>query len=273
MRARYLRLAQLPLAPSLSRGALALAFVLVSAAPALAEEGVFTGALGGGAAVTLSDSPSAQGLVSLSGRYGISDRLNLEVPLDLALGAGPPEVLLGVGFGGVAWQTNHWRFSAGGGLAGDYSVAHHGPWSWGPYVQASLRWLAFWGVGFSLDSARLRSVGARRLLPGGCFGAFPLERGRAADAVGVPGAAEPGGPLATLDLGQSFGDRERPWLWPSSSRGCTTSPCRSGWAASSCAGATCGPWRGRVRTRTPSPASLPPTASGASPRCSGSPAA
>lgn len=128
-----------------------MATVLAFASPALAEEGVFTGALGGGAAVTLDGSPAVQGLVSLSGRYGISDRLNLEVPLDLALGAGPPEVLLGVGFGDVAWQTNHWRLSTGGGLAGDYSVAHHGPWSWGPYAQASLRWLAFWGVGFSLD--------------------------------------------------------------------------------------------------------------------------
>jgi hypothetical protein len=150
-----------------SIAALALATLLLAllSAPALAEEGVFTGALGGGVAATFSNPYEVQGLVSFSGRYGLSNRLNLELPLDLALGSGPADLLVGLGLAGVWWQDNHWRFSSGGGLVADYSLATHVPWSWGPYAQTSLRWLAFWGVGFSLDVRAYLPVAVGELTP------------------------------------------------------------------------------------------------------------
>lgn len=147
------------------RLALASLLLVCGSATALAEDGVFTTALGGGAAFTLADQPGVQGLVSLSGRYGLSDRLNLELPVDVALGGAPPALLVGIGLEGVWWQTNHWRFSSGGGLAADYSLTDHVPWTWGPFGQISLRWLAFWGIGFSFDLRVLVPVAQGEVSP------------------------------------------------------------------------------------------------------------
>ncbi len=139
--------------------------VALGSGTAIAEDGVFTTSLGGGAAFTLSDSQSVQGDISLSGRYGLSDQLNLEIPVDIALGGAPVALLVGLGLEGVWWQNNHWRFSSGGGLSWDYSLTAHLPWAWGPYAQTSLRWLAFWGVGFSLDLRAILPVAQGEVSP------------------------------------------------------------------------------------------------------------
>lgn len=139
--------------------------MVLGSTPALAEEGVFTGSLGGGAAFTLTDPSSVQGLISLSGRYGLSDHLNLELPADLALGGTPLALLVGLALEDVGWQNNHWRVSAGGGLAADYSFSTGVPWGWGPFAQLSVRWLTFWGVGFSVNLRALVPVAQGLLSP------------------------------------------------------------------------------------------------------------
>ncbi|MHB8418196.1 MAG: hypothetical protein ACYDCL_08970 [Myxococcales bacterium] len=133
--------------------------------PALAEEGVLTGDLGGGAAVTLSSGSATQGAVTLSARYGITDRLNVELPVYFEAGVGPQALLVGLGLEDVWWRNNHWQVSSGGGVATDYVFASGVPWLSGPYGQCGVRWLFLWGVGLSLDLRVLLPVGEGTVRP------------------------------------------------------------------------------------------------------------
>jgi hypothetical protein len=126
-------------------------WVLVLASTAAAEQWVYTGYVGTGASASVSSQPGAQASVALASTLGLTDTLNLEIPLDIAFVNGPTSMVLGIGVEKVWWRSNHWRWSSGGGLALGGAFTSSVPWLWGPYGQSSVRWLVWWGLGFSLD--------------------------------------------------------------------------------------------------------------------------
>ncbi|MHB8877612.1 MAG: hypothetical protein ACYC8T_28305 [Myxococcaceae bacterium] len=147
---------------------------IVLPATASAERWVYTGHAGGGVGLQLVPAPVSRpaGTVFLESVLGLGDRVNLEAPALIELGANPA-LTIGTGAEYVYLETNHWRLSVGAGGSLRYRFGAADPLRFAPYLTGAVRWLFTWGVGASLGVHLLFPVGATPAEPGVSVRAYP----------------------------------------------------------------------------------------------------
>jgi hypothetical protein len=132
-------------------GAAILAALVAAAGTARAEERVYTGLVGGGMTLQLdSDAVSFAPNLLFKSVYGFTDRLNWDGPLLIDLGD-RSAITGGTGLEYVYHGTNHWRLNVGAGGMLRLPFDPSGTLRAGPYAETAVRWLVWWGVGFSLE--------------------------------------------------------------------------------------------------------------------------
>jgi hypothetical protein len=125
--------------------------LLFAAGPARAEEGVYTGLVGGGMTLRLEqEAVTYAPNVLLKSVYGFTDRWNWDGPLLIELGD-EKAIVGGNGLEFVYHGTNHWRMNVGVGGMLRVPLDSSAPLLAGPYAETAVRWLVWWGVGFSVE--------------------------------------------------------------------------------------------------------------------------
>lgn len=132
---------------------LAVAALLLSAAPAFADEGAWASMVGFGPLVV--QPPEGQGLqrghVLLQSLYGFTDRWNYEGTLNIDFGRGEVGLFVGSVSEYVVYRTNHLRWNVGLGTALRVPIWPKVGWELGPLAESALRWTIGWGFGLSLS--------------------------------------------------------------------------------------------------------------------------